>query len=95
MTQVRYFFGCREIKHISFFYHEDGEIIIEKKLNVIYLPINRVIFALLTFEQKMGRLAKSTMNADSYDDILGMSLAEYIMALYPYKFDVFWCKQRI
>jgi hypothetical protein len=37
----------------------------------------------------MGRLAKSTMNANSYNDILGMSLAEYIMALNPYKFGVF------
>jgi hypothetical protein len=29
------------------------------------------------------------MNANSYNDILGMSLSEYIMALSPYKFGVF------
>jgi hypothetical protein len=89
MTQVRYFLSCREISHVSFYYHEDGEINIDEKLNSIYLPINRVIFSLLTFEGKMGRLAKNTMNANSYNDILGMSLAEYIMSFNPFKFGVF------
>jgi hypothetical protein len=89
LTQVRYFLGSKEIEHISFFYYEDGELNIDEKLNLIYLPLNRVIFALLTFEGKMSRLAKSTMNANYYNDILGTSLAEYIMALNPYKFGVF------
>ena len=71
-------------EHISFFYHEDGQLNVDEKLNAIYLPLNRVIFVLLTSEGKMSRLSKDTINANSYNVILGMSLSEYIFGLNPY-----------